>query len=269
MRRSLMTLVGATVMATALAIGTIGVAMAQSPGGMGHGPMTGQQGPMHGPGSGQNGPEQGQGPMGGPNGAGCQGQGGMMGGPAGPGVQGAALNSLDDAQKAFQSFLAGLNNADLALDEVMEFQWNYYAIVKEQSTGNGAFELLANRQNGAVFLEPGPAMMWNTKYGHLAGNGGMMGGGMMGGGMMGGPTNVQPSQPPTVTADQARQLAQQWLDTSQAGSTTEAPDAFPGYYTVHIVKDGQITGMLSVNAYSGQVWYHTWHGQFVGMSEVD
>ena len=30
----------------------------------------------------------------------------------------------------------------------MEFRWNYYASVKEQSTGTGAFELLARSAYG-------------------------------------------------------------------------------------------------------------------------
>jgi len=51
-------------------------------------------------------------------------------------------------------------------------------------------------------------------------------------------------------------------------SATETPDSFPGYYTLHITKDGQISGMLSVNAFTGQVWYHTWHGTFVASSEA-
>ena len=67
----------------------------------------------------------------------------------------------------------------------------------------------------------------------------------------------------TVTADQASSIAQQWLDQSQPGSTIETPDEFYGYYTVHILKDVKITGMLSVNGYTGQVWYHTWHGAFI------
>jgi len=46
----------------------------------------------------------------------------------------------------------------------MQFESNYYAIVMEQSTGLGAFELLADPQTGAVFPEMGPNMMWNTKY---------------------------------------------------------------------------------------------------------
>lgn len=39
---------------------------------------------------------------------------------------------------------------------------------------------------------------------------------------------------------------------------------FPGYYTMDFLKDGKTAGMLSVNGYTGQVWYHTWHGNFIG-----
>ena len=59
----------------------------------------------------------------------------------------------------------------------MQFQWNYYAIVQERSTGSKAFELLADPQTGAIFTEMGPNMMWNTKYSPMA----TYGGGMMGG----------------------------------------------------------------------------------------
>ncbi len=40
-----------------------------------------------------------------------------------------------------------------------------------------------------------------------------------------------------------------------------------GYYTVHTLKNGKIYGMLGVNGYTGQVWYHTWHGDFLRMKE--
>ena len=80
--------------------------------------------------------------------------------------------------------------------------------------------------------------------------------------------SARPGVQPTVSPDQAQQIAQERLDQNQAGSSTEAPDSFPGYYTLHITKDGQVTGMLSVNAYTGAVWYHTWHGAFVGSTEA-
>ena len=193
--------------------------------------------------------------------------GGMMGGgwgPGGPwsgGGQPGASISMDQAIEAAEGYLARLGNPDLVLHEAMEFDCNFYFLVEEQSTGLGAFELLVSRANGAVFPEPGPNMMWNTKYGH-------MGGGMGYGPMMGGWTPSAPTGEPTVTAEQAGQIAQQWLDQYQPGSTIEHPDAFYGYYTVHTLKDGAVSGMLSVNAYSGQVWYHAWHGSFIGMREL-
>jgi hypothetical protein len=207
--------------------------------------------------------------------------GGMMGdagygrGMMGTGAttaQAQTLNSLDDARQAFQRYVDASGNPDLALDELMHFQWNYYAIVKEQSTGNGAFELLADPRNAAVFPEMGPNMMWNTKYSPMATlGGGMMGGfsGLAPGSMMSGtwgPTAA--AAQPTVTADQSTQYAEQWLNEYQPGSATETPDVFPGYYTLHITTDGHVNGMLSVNAYTGQVWYHTWHGAFISSSET-
>ncbi len=188
------------------------------------------------------------------------GYGGMMGGNgAMPGYQpwgsyattgtGQPVTSLDQAQQAVQTALDKLGTSDLTIDEVMEFQWNYYAIVKEKSTGTGAFEVLVTKQTGAVFPEHGPNMMWNTKYGMMRWQSGT-------------------TQPMTVSAEQATQRAADWLAQNQPGATTEPPDTFYGYYTLHITKDGTVTGMLSVNGYSGQVWYHTWHGDFIGLKEA-
>lgn len=176
----------------------------------------------------------------------------MMGpGILGNGGAGTPL-TLKDASHAVETCLQNLGGADLAVDEVMEFNDNFYAIVKERATGTGAFELLVNKPTGAVFPEPGPNMMWSTKYG-------------MQGHMAGYP---QVSGPMTVSDDQATQIAQRWLDQSQPGSTPEKPDVFYGYYTIHILKGGAISGMLSVSGYTGQVWYHTWHGAFIGMEEM-
>lgn len=182
--------------------------------------------------------------------------GGMMGSFGAQAAHGGTTISIDQAQSAVQAALDRQGNGNLAIDELIEFQDNFYASIREKSTGTGAFELLVNRSTGVVTPEPGPNTMWNTKYGMMAGRpGGMMGGGMMGIGVGTGPM--------TVTADQATQAAQRWLDQNQPGSTASTPDRFHGYYTVDLKKDGVITGMLSVNGSTGQVWYHTWHGRFV------
>lgn len=182
--------------------------------------------------------------------------GGMMGSFGAPAVQGGAAISIDQAQRAVQAVLDGPGNGDLVIDELIEFQDNFYASIREKSTGTGAFELLVNRSTGVVMPEPGPNMMWNTRYGMMTGHpAGMTGAGMMGIGVATGPM--------TVTGDQAAQAAQGWLDQNQPGSTASTPDRFYGYYTVDLKKDGAITGMLSVNGSTGQLWYHTWHGHFI------
>lgn len=160
--------------------------------------------------------------------------------------------SIDGAQQSVQSFLDRSGNRDLKIDELMEFQDNFYALIKEKSTGVGAFELLVNKSTGAVAFEPGPDMMWNTKYG-MMGRGGMMGGFRS--------TAYVSSMP--VGNEQATRVAQSWLDGHFPGDTAGTPDAFYGYYTFHFENNGQIAGMLSINGYTGQVWFHTWHGSFI------
>jgi len=191
--------------------------------------------------------------------------GGMMGGMM-PGMMGAwgwglpaaqQPLTLEQARDALQAYLDRLGNPDLALQEVMEFQWNFYAIVKEQSTGRGAIELLVDKRTGAIFPEYGPAMMWNTRYGHMGGWG------MMGFWGLGAPSVER-----AVTPEQATAIAREWLARYLPGTSVKEPMAFYGYYTLDTVKDGKVTGMLSVNAYTGQVWYHTWHGEFIGEWEA-
>lgn len=177
------------------------------------------------------------------------------------GSSGGSAISMDTAQHSVQSFLDRTGDRDLRLDELMEFDQNFYALVKEQSAGIGAFELLVNKRTAAVTFEPGPDMMWNTKYSMMGRTGMTGGGGMMGGG---GPFGVRASTGAmNVTGDRATQIAQSWLDGRYNGVSAGTADAFYGYYTFHFEKNGQVAGMLSVNGYGGQVWFHTWHGAFI------
>jgi hypothetical protein len=193
---------------------------------------------------------------------------GMMGADDGePGVDpGPAPMRLTAAEvtKTVDAYLAqNYNNPDLAVVELMEFDKNFYAQVAEKSTEINAFELLIDPYTGVVWPEYGPNMMWNTKYGHMSGMGGMMTQGWGGKGI-GDPTADTP-----VTVDQARKNAQAYLDYRKSGLTIEEDtDVFYGYYTVHTLdKDSNTVGMLSVNGYTGRVWYHTWHGKFIGMAD--
>ncbi len=193
-------------------------------------------------------------PRAGVGGYGMMGRTGMMGGSGMMG--GYELNaqqstgnriSLDEAVQKVQAYAASVGS-NFQASEIMEFSNNFYAAVVEKDTGKAAFEVLVDPSTGAVFPEYGPNMMWNVKYGHM-GNGS--------------------SQENTVTFEQARANAQTALDAQVPGAKVE-PDGstFYGYYTFDYKLNDQIAGMLSVNGFTGQVWLHTWHGQFITEKEL-
>jgi hypothetical protein len=198
--------------------------------------------------------------------------------------------SIEQAEKIARQVLARGGYSGLTLDEIQESSNNFYVAVKYKTGGQGAFEFLIDRATGFVHPEP-QTMMWNTLFGHMAGRGGpgMMGGssgygpgGMMGGGMMGsygygpggqrgpgvGPGSATTAQP-QVTATRAKTIAQSFLTAQLPGTKVRNVDTFPGYYTLDVTRDGKVVGMLSVNAYTGQVWYHRWHGTFVQEKELN
>ncbi len=130
--------------------------------------------------------------------------------------------------------------------EVIWFDNGFYVELKD-SSGASATEVLVDAVNGAVTTEPGPAMMWNTRYGM---------------GFAG-----RPASAPAITAEQARQIADRWLRDNLPGQAAESADSYPGYYTMETTADGRIVGMLSVNAATGTVWSHTWHGRFLAKED--
>ena len=180
------------------------------------------------------------------SGGGMMGPGRMMGGDMMGGMSGyysgvpSALPH-DAAKEIADSYLASLNNRDLEIDEFEEYSHNFYVSLVEKSTGRGAIEIIIDRYYGSYQPEP-QSMMWNGKYG-----------------MMG---SYQQSQMP-VTEAQAMEIAQEFLDVVYPGTKADEIVAYYGYYTVMTKLEGKHYGMLSVNGYSGDIWYHTWHGKFI------
>jgi hypothetical protein len=160
---------------------------------------------------------------------------------------------LQDTEQAVQSYVQDLGYDNLEIAELMEFEHNFYAIVREHDTGIGAMELLVDKTTAVVGPEMGPNMMWNARYGmHRRGR------------MMG----SRASETNSLSEVEARESAQRWLDANLPGVTIEEhADPFYGYYTLHTIKDGEIEGMLNVHGITGQIWYHSWHGDFVQMVE--
>jgi hypothetical protein len=183
------------------------------------------------------------------SGMGCAGIRGGIGYAAPPTTTSTTLN-ISTVETIAQNYVASTGNSNLAVAQVEEYTLNFYVQVSEKNTDFGAFQLLIDKYTGAVTPEMSPNMMWNTKYG------------MMNGGLIGiyvtTPTTTMP-----VNATQAKANAQQYLNTALAGTTVGETTTFYGYYTIEVLSNGSPYGMLSVNGYTGQVWYHTWHGAFI------
>ena len=72
----------------------------------------------------------------------------------------------------------------------------------------------------------------------------------------------------SVSSEQAVEYAQKYLDSALSGTVAaDDPMEFYGYYTLDFTRDGKVAGMLSVNGYTGQVFLHTWHGNFIEEAE--
>ncbi len=181
---------------------------------------------------------------------------GMMGGWYNNGAPNANSITIDEATKRARDYVAAFNNADLELVEVEEYTYNFYGVVQEKNTGINAFQILIDKYTGNVYPEMGPNMMWNTKYSPMSQ-------------MMGGYGFQAPTVKMTVTVEQARTNAKDFLQKNLPGTALEdATDTFYGYYNLDILKDGKTYGMLSVNGYTGAVWFHNWHGDFVQAKEL-
>lgn len=153
--------------------------------------------------------------------------------------------SHEDAEMIAVKYLKSLNNPDLIIDEFEEYSHNFYVSIVEKSAERGAFEVIIDRYGGSIQAEP-QSMMWNAKYGMMSGSRGAE---------------------MTVTTEQAMKIAQDFVDVVFPGTKADEIVTYYGYYTVMTALNGEHYGMLSVNGFSGEVWYHTWHGMFI--SEVE
>jgi hypothetical protein len=122
--------------------------------------------------------------------------------------------------------------------EVVQFSSGFYVELKD-AAGHPAAEVLVDPMSGAVFTEYGPAMMWTSG-----------------------------STPYLLSSEQAIAIANAWLQTNAPGQSVDAANLFPGHYTMDTVSAGGTVGMLSVNAATGAVWYHTWHGTFIAKEKA-
>jgi hypothetical protein len=124
------------------------------------------------------------------------------------------------------------------IGEFMEFSQNFYVELQDTS-GAAIAEILVDRYTGAVTPEPGPNMVWNTQ------------------------SRERTSGAAAYDLAGAEVQAGKFLAAYLPGAAIQDAITYPGYFTFDFGR-GEDEGMLSVNAYTGEIWVHTWHGQFIG-----
>lgn len=132
--------------------------------------------------------------------------------------------------------------SNVTIEDFMTFSNNYYAVLNDTKSGKRMAEVLVDRYSGLARPEPGPNMMWNTRFG--------AGRERAGGKSM------------TEMKEQAEDFLADYLP----GAKVMETEAMPGYFTFDFGR-GDFEGMLSVNAYDGEIWVHTWHGFYLGGHE--
>ena len=150
-----------------------------------------------------------------------------------PITQDVALKNMENITRQYGS--------NTEVDDFMTFSNNYYAVVKDAASGQDIAEILVDRYSGSTYPEPGPNMMWNTRYGAGRVQAGSSGYDLTG----------------------AKKLAEDFLTGYLPGAQIQESHAMPGYYTFDFGRN-ETESMLSVNAYTGQIWVHTWHGSYLG-----
>lgn len=150
----------------------------------------------------------------------------------------------DEALRNMQSF-ASQYGPSVKIDDFMIFSSNYYAVLNDTTGGQDMAEILVDRYSGSTYPEPGPNMMWNTRFGAGRTQGGSTGYDLAG----------------------AQKLAEDFLAGYLPGTQIQESHAMPGYYTFDFGRN-DTESMLSVNAFSGQIWVHTWHGPYLGEVNV-
>jgi hypothetical protein len=165
---------------------------------------------------------------------------GMMGNMMALYYPGSKPITQDEALRNMQSF-ATQYGSNVKVEDLMAFSSNYYAVVKDTGSNQDIAEIIVDRYSGSTSPEPGPNMMWNTLSGA-------------------GRTRTEGAE---YNLAEAENLTKDFLGGYLPEAQIIESKEMPGYYTFDFGRQ-DIEGMLSVNAYNGQIWVHTWHGPYVG-----
>ena len=163
--------------------------------------------------------------------------------------------TIGHAIEIVEGYLRQRNDPNLEIKEILEFENYFYVETLEKDTGIRLFTALINPYNGFLSPQPHPDEVWNTRYKTTLEM------------MWGSPS---PSiAPMTITEREAKEYARALITSTLSEADVGEALPFYGYYTVRVILDGKIHGLVNVNGYTGQSCYQYCHGQFVDVKELN
>lgn len=218
-------------------------------GGLGANGYVGGYGMMGG--LGVNGNGSGYGMMGGQGINGYSGGYGMMGAgydakSLGVDITNGEVASSDQAVAIAKAYVQIIDK-DLIVSQLQEYSNVYKAEFKDGESGVKAYEIVISKNGGQIIPGMGPDRMWNTKYGHM---------------------NWGNTAAVTVTEEQARNNAQEFVSRMGQEYSIGQAELASGYYEFIIQKDGKNYTELDVNGYTGQIWFQNWLGPIIQSIDV-
>lgn len=154
---------------------------------------------------------------------------------------------------AVQAYVEQYGNQDLTVARQLEFSLAYQVELIEQSSGRYAFSLMVGKDSGQVSPKAGPNLLWNTRYGPALAE---VGGGY---GMAGRLVNQTSTDKMSLPESEAHGLATLSTRAIDEGLTLDGTARrYYGFYQFDLRRGGTLVGTLTVNGYSGQVWYEKW-----------
>ena len=168
--------------------------------------------------------------------------------------------TIEQVEERVKDYLRDLNDSNIQVEEIIEFDNRFYVRFSEKDTGINAFAALVNPYSGRMYAWHHADKFWNTKY---KGESYRL--------STGEPQPIDwPSGPMTITEGQALSNAEEVILGSGAVEDGEvgSVQSFYGYYTIPILRQGDVVGLVNINGYTGAVCYESCHGSVVDRVEL-
>lgn len=150
------------------------------------------------------------------------------------------VDTQEEALEAVQRFLY-TTPANLRVSELWEYETVYKAELAD-IYGEKAFDLLVDKFTGAVLPEMGFSMMMNARWGKA---------------FQKTPTFGRTLR---ISPEEARAIAQAFIDDNGLGYTLQDPEVYPGFYKFHTTDpsaDGGFGLDIMVSGFNGRIWMDT------------